>query len=89
MRKIGVKYKCRSDKNKIRIKNEGNVEMKYIVVYGIAYVEEKENRRETVIEIPGLTSEENEINRLVDLCNRNSLSPCQLRDVVEDMLEAR
>ena len=63
--------------------------MKYIVVYGIACVEENENRRETVIEIPGITSEENEINRLVDLCNRNSLSPCQLREVVEDMLEAR
>ena len=62
--------------------------MKYITVYGIACVEEIENRRETVMEIPSITSERAVIESLVELCNKNSLSPCQMREVVEDMLES-
>ena len=62
--------------------------MKYIVIYGIACIEEIENRKETVLEIPGITSEEEKIKRLVELCNKNDLSPCHLREVAEDMLES-
>lgn len=61
--------------------------MRYIVVYGIACIEENDNRKETVLEIPGITAEEEKIKLLVELCNKNALSPCQLREVVEDMLE--
>ena len=60
--------------------------MKYIVIYGIACVEEIENRREVISEIPGITSDEQSIVRLVELCNEHKLSPCHLHDVVEDML---
>ncbi len=62
--------------------------MRYIVIYGIACVEEIENRKEIILEIPAITSDEQEIVRLVELCNKHKLSPCHLNDVVEDMLIA-
>ena len=60
--------------------------MKYIVIYGIACVKEIGDRKEVISEIPAITSEEKEIVRLVELCNKHKLSPCHLNDVVDDML---
>lgn len=62
--------------------------MRYIVVYGIACIEEIENRKEMLIELPAITSDEEKIKYLIDICNKNNLSPCQLREVAEDLLES-
>ena len=62
-------------------------EMRYIVIYGIACIDEIENRKETVTEIPAVTADEEKIKRLVEMCNKNDLSPCHLKEVTEDLLD--
>ena len=61
--------------------------MKYILIYGIACVKEIGGVSEVVASVPDVTCEREEAERLVDLCNDLKLSPLQLHDVVEDLLE--
>ena len=60
----------------------------YVVTYGIACIEEKNGKRELITELPGVTSNFDEIKRLVKICNEGNLSPDQLKDVVEDLIHA-
>ena len=60
----------------------------YVVTYGIACIEENEDKRELVTEIPGVTSNLAEAERLVRVCNEQQLSPTHLKDVVDDLTSA-
>ena len=61
--------------------------MRYILVYGIACVEEKNGMWETLECIPDVTCKREEAERLVELFNRLNLSRSQLYEAVEDLLE--
>lgn len=61
----------------------------YVVTYGIACVREENGKRELISEIPGVTSNFDEINQLIKICNEEQLSPDQLKDVVDDLIHAR
>lgn len=62
--------------------------MKYVLTYGIACIEEIDGKRELVAEVPGITSNLKEAQRLVNLCNAGALSPIHLKDVVDDLILA-
>lgn len=62
--------------------------MKYILTYGIACIEEIDGKRELLAEVPGITSNLKEAQRLVALCNAGALSPIHLKDVVDDLIHA-
>ena len=61
--------------------------MKYILIYGIACIEENMGMTEVVVRVPDVTCNREDAERLVDFCNDLQLSPLQLRDAVEDLLE--
>lgn len=61
---------------------------KYILTYGIAYVEESNGKIELLEEVSSVTTNKDEAERLVDLCNRNKLSPIQLKEKAFDLIEA-
>ena len=61
--------------------------MRYILTYGIAYVEERCGMREIVKQIPDVTCDRTEAERLVSLFNRLELSPEHFTEAVEDALE--
>ena len=61
--------------------------MRYILIYGIACVEEKNGMWEKVERIPDVTCKREEAERMVELFNRLKLSPSQLYETVEDLLE--
>ena len=60
----------------------------YVVTYGIACIEEENGKRELICEIPGVTSNLDEINRLIKICDEGQLSPDQLKDIVDDLIHA-
>ena len=61
---------------------------RYILTYGIACVEVKQDRLEVIRSVPDVTTDHKVAQRIVDLCNRNRLSEEHLSDVVEDQLNA-
>lgn len=54
-----------------------------IVAYGIAAIDENSC---TAAEVPCITASYEKAVRLCELCRRLDLSPCHLRDVVEDYI---
>lgn len=62
--------------------------MKYVLTYGIACIKESDGKRELLAEVPGITSNLKEAQRLVNLCNEGNLIPDHLKDVVDDLILA-
>ncbi len=62
--------------------------MKYVLTYGIACVEEIDGKLELIAEMPGITANLKDAQRLVNLCNEGNLSPIHLKDVVDDLIHA-
>ena len=60
--------------------------MKYVLTYGIACVEEIDGKLELIAEMPGITANLKDAQRLVSLCNEGNLSPIHLKDVVSDLI---
>ncbi len=60
---------------------------RYIVTYGIAYVEERDGRIEAIASVPDVSSKREVVEKLVRLCNEHKLSPEHLKDMVEDISE--
>ena len=58
----------------------------YIKTYGIACVTEQNGHFEIVTEVPSVTTDRKQADRLVNLCNEHKLSPEHLEDVVEDLI---
>ena len=58
----------------------------YIKTYGIACVSEINGRFEIVTEVPCVTTDREQADRLVKLFNEHKLSPEHLEDVVEDLI---
>lgn len=58
----------------------------YIKTYGIACISEKNGRFEIVTEVPSVTIDRAQADRLVNLFNEKHLSPEHLEDVVEDLI---
>ena len=59
---------------------------KYIVTYGIACIEEDDGIKELISQIPDVSTNLEEVEQLVTLCNEQQLSPIHLQDVVDDLL---
>ena len=59
---------------------------KYIVIYGIACVKESQGKREIISRVSDVTTELEEIERLVNRCNELYLDPEHLLDIVEDSI---
>ena len=63
--------------NETKIKNENNKE---ISTYGITYI----NKPNMVIS--DISINKKKVENLVELCNKNNLSPLHLMDVIDDFL---
>ena len=61
---------------------------KYILTYGIAYVEEINGKQELIEEVSSITTNKDKAERLVRLCNEHKLSPIQLKEKAFDLIEA-
>lgn len=60
----------------------------YVLTYGIACIEIKQNHSEVITSIPDITSNEGIAKKIVNICNTEDLSPEHLADVVDDLLNA-
>lgn len=58
----------------------------YVKTYGIACIVEKNGHFEIVTEVPSVTTDREQADRLVKLFNDKQLSPEHLEDVVEDLI---
>ena len=56
------------------------------MTYGIACVEEDDGYTELVTQISDVSTNQNEMESLVKLCNQMQLDPIHLRDVGEDFI---
>lgn len=61
---------------------------KYILTYGIAYVEEVDGKIELLEEISSITTNKNKAESLIKICNEHKLSPIQLKEKAFDLIEA-
>ena len=60
----------------------------YVLTYGIACIEIKQNHSEVITSIPDITSNEGIAKKIVNICNTQDLSPEQLADIVDDLINA-
>ena len=60
--------------------------MKYVLTYGIACVDKQHGNNEVIAQISDITTDKNDAERLVDLCNEQHLSPVHLQDVINDLI---
>lgn len=60
----------------------------YVLTYGIACIEIKQNHSEVITSILDITSNEGIAKKIVNICNTEGLSPEHLADVVDDLLNA-
>lgn len=60
----------------------------YVLTYGIACIEIKQNYSEVIKSVSDVTTDEGVAQRIIDLCNTRELSPEHLEDVIDDLINA-
>lgn len=61
---------------------------KYVLTYGIACIETMDGKTKVIKLIPDVTSDEGTAKKIVSVCNTQDLSPEQLADIVDDLINA-
>ena len=60
----------------------------YVLTYGIACIEIKQNYSEVIQSISDVSTDKGVAQRIVDTCNAQELSPEHLADVIDDLVNA-